>query len=109
MKYEALPWLILFLPLFAAAGITLFTLRWRNVSALLSIGAIVTGFVLTVVFITNNGWTSVEFTTNWLTIGTLSVDFGLKLDRLSLMMMMQPGQLMLDYGIARFRARSPGY
>ena len=46
MKYEILPWLILFLPLLAAAVITLFTLRYRTVSALLSIGAIVTGFVL---------------------------------------------------------------
>ncbi len=88
MNYVILPWLILFLPLFAAAGITLFTLRWRNLSALLSIGAIVAGFVLTIVFIAKNGWTSVESTTNWLSIGNLSVDFGLKLDRLSLMMML---------------------
>ncbi len=56
MKYEILPWLILFLPLLAAGGITLFTLRYRTVSALLSIGAIVTGFVLSVVFINANGW-----------------------------------------------------
>jgi hypothetical protein len=48
MIYAFLTWLILFLPLFAAAGITLFTLRWRNVSAFLSIGAIVAGFILTV-------------------------------------------------------------
>jgi NADH-quinone oxidoreductase subunit L len=88
MNYVILPWLILFLPLLAAAGITLFTLRWRTPSALLSIGAIVTGFVLTLVFIANNGWTSVESTTHWLSIGNLSVDFGLKLDRLSLMMML---------------------
>ena len=51
MKYEILPWLILFLPLLAAAVITLFTLKYRNVSALLSIGAIVIGFVSTVTFI----------------------------------------------------------
>ena len=50
MKFEILPWLILFLPLLAAAGITLFTLRYRTVSALLSIGAIVTGFVLSARF-----------------------------------------------------------
>ena len=90
MKYEVLPWLILFLPLFAAAAITLFTLRCRTTSALLSIGAIVTGFVLTIVFISANGWTPTpsELTTNWLSIGDLHVDFGLKLDRLSLMMML---------------------
>ena len=56
MKYEYLPWLILFLPLLAAASITLFTLRYRTISALTSIGAIVIGFVLTVGFIINNGW-----------------------------------------------------
>jgi NADH-quinone oxidoreductase subunit L len=90
MKLEALSWLILFLPLLAATVITLFTLRCRTTSALLSIGAIVTGFILTIVFIANNGWTPTpsELTTNWLSIGNLNVDFGLKLDRLSLMMML---------------------
>ena len=56
MNLEALPWLILFLPLLAAAVITLFTLRSRTASALLSIGAIVTGFVLTLSFIAANGF-----------------------------------------------------
>jgi NADH-quinone oxidoreductase subunit L len=90
MKYEALPWLILFLPLLATAAITLFTLRCRTTSALLSIGAIVTGFILTIVFIANNGWTPTpsELTTNWLSISNLNIDFGLKLDALSLMMML---------------------
>jgi NADH-quinone oxidoreductase subunit L len=90
MRYEALPWLILFLPLLATVAITLFTLRCRTTSALLSIGAIVIGFILTVCFITANGWTPTpaELTTNWLTIGDLHIDFGLKLDRLSLMMML---------------------
>ncbi len=90
MKYEFLPWLILFLPLFAAGTITLFTLRYRTVSALLSIGAIVTGFILSLVFINANGWqpSPGESITSWLTIGGLHVDFGLKLDALSLMMML---------------------
>ena len=90
MKYEYLPWIVLFLPLLATAVITLFTLRCRTTSALLSIGAIVAGFVLTVVFIANNGWapTPSELTTNWLSIGNLNIDFGLKLDALSLMMML---------------------
>ena len=56
MKLEALPWLILFLPLLAAGIITLFTLRNRTVSATLSIGAIVTGFVLTLAVIKFGGW-----------------------------------------------------
>ena len=90
MNLEALPWLILFLPLLATVVITLFTLHCRTTSALLSIGAIVTGFVLTIVFIASNGWTPTpsELTTNWLSIGDLHVDFGLKLDALSLMMML---------------------
>jgi NADH-quinone oxidoreductase subunit L len=90
MKLEVLPWLILFLPLLATVVITLFTLRCRTTSALLSIGAIVTGFILTIVFIANNGWapTPSELTTNWLSIGNLHIDFGLKLDALSLMMML---------------------
>jgi NADH-quinone oxidoreductase subunit L len=87
MKYEILPWLILFLPLFSVAVITLFTLKHRNVSALISIGAIVIGFISTVTFIVANGWVTGEPAINWLSIGGLNIDFGLKLDRLSEMMM----------------------
>ncbi len=56
MKYEILPWLILFLPLLSVAVITLFTLRSKTISSLISIGAIVTGFVLTLIFICANGF-----------------------------------------------------
>jgi len=87
MKFEALPWLILFLPLLAAGGITLFTLRDQKLSAGLSIAAVVIGFALSVLFIAVNGWVSGEPSVNWLSIGSLQVDFGLKLDPLSLMMM----------------------
>ena len=90
MNLEALPWLILFLPLLATVAITLFTLRCRTTSALLSIGAIVAGFILTVCFIATNGWAPAhsELAINWLSIGNLNIDFGLKLDALSLMMML---------------------
>src|SRR5690606_19256351 len=88
MKLEALPWLILFLPLLAAGIITLFTLRNKAVSATLSIGAICTGFVLTLALIKFGGWDVREVSVNWLSIGSLSVDFGLKLDALSLMMLL---------------------
>src|SRR5258706_15420928 len=88
MNLEALPWLILFLPLLAAGIITLFTLRNKAVSATLSIGAIVTGFVLTLAVIKFGGWEARELSVNWLSIGSLSVDFGLKLDALSLMMLL---------------------
>ena len=88
MKLEALPWLILFLPLLAAGIITLFTLRNKAVSATLSIGAICTGFVLTLALIKFGGWEARELSVNWLSIGSLNVDFGLKLDALSLMMLL---------------------
>jgi NADH-quinone oxidoreductase subunit L len=89
MKLELLPWLILFLPLLSAAVITLFTLRSKNVSSLISIGAVVAGFVLTIIFISSNGFQiNAETSTNWFTIGNLQIDFGLKLDALSLMMLL---------------------
>ena len=88
MKYENLPWLILLLPLLSTAVITLFTLRSKTVSSLVSIGAVVAGFVMTVLFVNANGiHFSGETSINWLTIGNLSVDFGLKLDALSMMML----------------------
>jgi NADH-quinone oxidoreductase subunit L len=88
MKYENLPWLILFLPLISAAVITIFTLRNKTVSSLISIGAVVAGFVMSAIFVNANGiHFSGETNINWLTIGSLNVDFGLKLDALSMMML----------------------
>jgi len=88
MNLEALTWLILFLPLLAAGIITLFTLRNKAVSATLSIGAICTGFVLTLALAKFGGWEARELSVNWLALGGLNVDFGLKLDALSLMMLL---------------------
>jgi NADH-quinone oxidoreductase subunit L len=89
MKYELFPWLILFLPLLSVAVITLFTLRSKTVSSLISIGAVVAGFVMTLLFIHANGFQfSGETSRNWLSIGGLQIDFGLKLDALSMMMLL---------------------
>jgi NADH-quinone oxidoreductase subunit L len=88
MKLDVLPWLILFLPLLAAGVITLFTLRNKAVSATLSIGAICASFVLTLALIKFGGWEARELSVNWLSIGSLNVDFGLKLDAFSLMMLL---------------------
>src|ERR1035441_315582 len=95
MKYENLPWLILFLPLLSAAVITLFTLRSKTVSSLISIGAIVAGFVLTLLFINANGFhpAVTEISQSWLLIDggagfKLDIDFGRKRDALSLMMLL---------------------
>src|SRR5438105_605561 len=89
MNLEVLPWLILFFPLLAAALITLFTQRDGAVSAGLSIGAVLAGFLLSIVFITVNGWGPLpEAGTTWLSIGDLQVEFGFRLDSLSLAMML---------------------
>ncbi len=118
MKYEILPWIILFLPLLATAVITLFTLRCRTKSSLISISAVVIGFVLTIVFIAVNGWHPAisETSRNWLTVGDLHADFGLKLDALSMMMLLivtgvgglihiySFGYMHEDKGMARFFA-----
>src|ERR1043166_7575794 len=87
---NALPWAILFLPLFAAALITLFTQHDRKLSVGLSIGAVVAGFILSVIFISWAGWepASRESVANWLRIGDFQVDFGLRFDPLSLLMML---------------------
>jgi NADH-quinone oxidoreductase subunit L len=88
MKLALLPWLILFLPLAAAGAITLFTLRRRNVSATLSVGAVAASFALTLLFLGVNGWAHGETAVTWLALGELNVQFGLKLDPLSLMMLL---------------------
>jgi NADH-quinone oxidoreductase subunit L len=86
MKLEALPWIILFLPLLAAAVITLFTQRERKLSAGLSVGAVIICFLLSVFYIKTVGWESRELSVNWLSVGNLQIDFGLHLDNLSLAM-----------------------
>jgi NADH-quinone oxidoreductase subunit L len=89
LEHISFAWWILFLPLFSAAFITLFTLRYKTISSLISIGAVVTGFILTALFIQANGFhVNAETTVKWLSVGNLDVDFGLKLDALSLMMML---------------------
>src|SRR5882724_5561433 len=89
LEHISLIWWVLFLPLLSAAFITLFTLRSKNLSSLISIGAVVTGFIMTVLFIHANGFqVNVETSTSWLTIGNLQIDIGLKLDALSLMMLL---------------------
>jgi NADH-quinone oxidoreductase subunit L len=87
---NALPWIILFLPLLAAAVITLFTQRDRELSAGLSIGAVVAGFILSIVFVAWAGWAPAQAETaiTWLSVGDLRIDFGLHFDPLSLLMML---------------------
>ena len=89
MSLDLLPWIILLLPLLAAALITLFTQHDRKLSAGLSIGAVVAGFVLSLIFVKLNGWAPArESSVVWLTVGDLQVDFGLRFDPLSLLMLL---------------------
>jgi len=89
MQLEALPWFVLFLPLLATVLITFFTRKDRKLSAGLSIAAVLTGFILTIIFVSVNGWKPLpELVATWLKIGNLQIDFGLRLDPLSLLMML---------------------
>jgi NADH-quinone oxidoreductase subunit L len=80
-------WLIWLLPLAAAVGITLFTLRNGPRSARLSISAVVLSFVFTVILcaLPSDAQPS---SVNWLTIGNFTVPLGLTVDKLSLLMLL---------------------
>jgi NADH-quinone oxidoreductase subunit L len=89
MNLDLLPWAVLFFPLLAAGFITLFTQHNRKLSAGLSIGAVVAGFILSLIFVKLNNWAPAhESSVAWLVVGDLQVDFGLRLDPLSLLMML---------------------
>src|SRR5215469_6251289 len=90
MNLNFLPWIILFLPLGAAAVITLFTQRDQKVSAALSVSAVVIGFILSVIFVAVVGWqpATSEVAAKWLSVGSFDVDFGLHFDALSLAMLL---------------------
>jgi NADH-quinone oxidoreductase subunit L len=118
MHLPLIPWLILLLPLGAAAAITLFSLRDPARSARWSIGAVAAGFTLTLLFLGFNGWApaTAETAFTWLKVGPLDVSFGLRLDPLSLMMMLvvtgvggaihvySAGYMKGDPGVARYFA-----
>ncbi len=88
MKPELLLWIVLFLPLAASALVALVTRRNPGLSAGLSIGAVVAGFVLSVVFVASAGWSPLtsESSFVWLTAGDFKLSVGLRLDTLSLLM-----------------------
>jgi NADH-quinone oxidoreductase subunit L len=79
-------WLVLLAPLFSAAVITLFTLRWRALSSSISIAAVLASFVCSCLIFTRPEISAPEFT--WIDIGgALKVPFGFALDQLSKMML----------------------
>jgi NADH-quinone oxidoreductase subunit L len=90
MTPNFLPWLVLLLPLAAAGLILVFTRKNPRLSAGLSIEAVVAGFILSVVFVRVAGWAPqvLESSVPWLNVADLQVEFGLRLDTLSLLMML---------------------
>ena len=89
---ENIAWLILLLPLGAAAGITLFTLRAGKLSAQLSIAAIVVSFLLTLVAFVGTadlaGHGAVSMPFSWINVGDLTVNIQLVIDPLSKVMLL---------------------
>jgi NADH-quinone oxidoreductase subunit L len=93
-KPEDLAWIILFLPLLAAAAITLFTQRDGQLSAQLSITAVVLSFLVSGgVFLifkpaALDARAAAAAPLPWLNLGELKIDLGLRLDSLSLLMLL---------------------
>jgi NADH-quinone oxidoreductase subunit L len=89
MNLIALPWIVLFLPLGAAAAILLFTKKNAKVSAALSTAAVTAGFLLTAGYVAVTGLGPArESGRLWLEAGPLRFEFGVLLDPLSLSMML---------------------
>ncbi len=87
-------WTILFAPLAAAAFITLFTRRWKMLSAGISCAAILLGFVLSVklfLAFSAGGEHAANLSpaaVTWLELGSLKIEFGAMVDRLSILMLL---------------------
>jgi NADH-quinone oxidoreductase subunit L len=77
-----LPWLILLAPLFSAAVITLFTLRWKSLSSAISITAVLVSFCCSCFIFAKSATSAPEFL--WLDLPSIfRVPLGLTLDHLS--------------------------
>ncbi len=84
---SSLPWLVLLLPLISAATITLFTRRFKTLSAAISIAAVLGSFLCSCMVFTRIDISAPEFT--WIDIrGTLQVPIGFILDDLSRLMLL---------------------
>ena len=88
---EDLAWFILLLPLIASASIAAGIRRSTFLSATLSIGAVVAAFVLSIALFLPfglGGYIAVPSTFSWIHAGDLNVDFGVAVDRLSVLMLL---------------------
>src|SRR4030095_13705217 len=83
---SVLPWYALLAPLCSAAVITLFTLRWKALSSLISIAAVLMTFICSCLIFIQSTIAASEFT--WIDMGgTFTVPLSLVLDQLSKMML----------------------
>ena len=81
-----LPWLILFAPLYSAAVITLFTLRWKALSSFISIAAVFVSFICSCFVFERAGISALQY--KWIDVaGALTVPLGFTLDQVSRMML----------------------
>ncbi|MEC7812521.1 MAG: proton-conducting transporter membrane subunit, partial [Verrucomicrobiota bacterium] len=78
-------WLILLLPLFSAVLIGLGAFRSRIASAMISVGAVVGSFLLTLLLIVVGA--KLHPSVTWLAIEGLQIDIGLRFDTLSKLML----------------------
>jgi NADH-quinone oxidoreductase subunit L len=77
-----LPWVILLAPLVSAMVITLFALRWKAVSSLISVAAVLVSFTCSCLIFTQSSIAAPEFI--WVDIsGAFKVAIGFTLDQLS--------------------------
>jgi NADH-quinone oxidoreductase subunit L len=84
---STLPWIILLAPLFSAAVITLFTLRWKALSSFISIGAVLVSFICSCLIFSRSGTSPPAFT--WIELGgVFKVPFGFVMDGLSKTMLL---------------------
>jgi NADH-quinone oxidoreductase subunit L len=79
---STLPWTILLAPLASAVVITLFTLRWKAASSLISVAAVLVSFTCSCLIFTQSSISAADFT--WIDIGgAFKVPLGCTLDQLS--------------------------
>jgi NADH-quinone oxidoreductase subunit L len=79
---STLPWTILLAPLASALVITLFTLRWKAASSLISVAAVLVSFTCSCLIFAQSSTTAAEFA--WIDIGdAFKVPLGFTLDQLS--------------------------
>lgn len=82
MMSSLLPWLILIAPLVSTMVITLFTLRWKTLSSVISVAAVLVSFVCSCLVFAYSASSAAQIT--WIDVaGVLKIPIALTLDALS--------------------------